>query len=98
MIMSIDILNAVRLAFSLYEGIIIIRVFMSWLPISPYSKLAIFVTDLTDPFLGSLERFMPGFLLMPLNFTPIVALFLLSIIERFILRGLVIMLYSVMVF
>lgn len=88
------LIDAVRLAFSLYEVLILIRVFMSWLPINPYSRFATFVRDLTDPFLGFIERFMPGVLLSPLNFSPIIALVLLSFGERLIIRLLVTLFYQ----
>lgn len=88
------IYDAVRLAFSMYEFVILVRVFMSWLPIDPYSKLARFISDLTDPYLGFIERFMPSMLLSPLNFTPVVGLFLLSLLSNFILKMLAMLLFS----
>lgn len=86
--------DAVRLAFGLYELLILVRVFMSWLPINPYSRFATFVRDLTDPFLGLIERYMPAALLSPLNFSPIIALMLLSFAERLIMRLLATILFS----
>ncbi len=89
------LLNAVKLAFGMYEFLIVARVLLSWFPVDPYNKIVQFITDLTDPFLAKLESFMPAFLLSPLNFTPIVALFLLSFAERLIVSVLVRLLFSV---
>lgn len=71
-------------AINVYELIIIARVLLSWINPNPYSAPVRFVTDLTDPFLGFLERFMPSFLLAPLNFTPIVAILLLGLLQQII--------------
>lgn len=80
------IYRAVGLAFSLYEFIILGRVLMTWINLSPYSKVGRFLCDMADPYLGFLERFMPRALLAPLNFTPVVALVLLGFIEKMVMR------------
>lgn len=79
-----SLVSVLLTAINVYELIIIIRVFMSWVNPNPYSAPVKFITDLTDPFLGSLERLMPQFLLAPLNFTPIVAIFVLGILKQLI--------------
>ncbi len=79
--------RAVRLAFRLYEVILFVRIFLSWTNLNPYnSKIVRFLSDLTDPLLAQIERFMPQALLMPLNFSPIVAILLLSVVESVVLR------------
>ncbi|MDO4281930.1 MAG: YggT family protein [Peptococcaceae bacterium] len=79
--------KAVRLAFSLYEFILLARILLTWTNISPYnSKIARFLSDLTDPLLGVIERYMPPVLLSPLNFSPVVAFLLLSVLESVVLR------------
>ena len=79
--------RAVRLAFNLYEIILIARIFLTWTNISPYNnKIARFLCDLTDPFLAKIEKYMPEMLLSPLNFSPIVAFLILSVIESIIVQ------------
>lgn len=79
--------RAVRLAFKLYEFILIARIFLSWTNISPYNnKIARFLCDLTDPLLAKIEKYMPAMLLSPLNFSPIVAFLLLSVVESIIVQ------------
>lgn len=81
------IYKAIRLAFRLYEFILLARILLTWTNISPYnSKIARFLCDLTDPFLGKIEQYMPRALLAPLNFSPIVAFLLLSVVESLVYR------------
>lgn len=81
------IYKAIRLAFRLYEFILLARILLTWTNISPYnSKIARFLCDLTDPFLGKIEQYMPRALLAPLNFSPIVAFLILSVVESLVYR------------
>lgn len=82
--MSYFLARIISVAFNVYEFMIIIRVFMSWVNPNPYSPIVTFIIDLTDPFLGLIEKIMPRALLAPLNFTPIVALLLLGFLQRII--------------
>lgn len=86
----LTIYKAIRLAFRLYEIILLARILLTWTNISPYnSKIARFLCDLTDPFLGKIEQYMPRALLAPLNFSPIVAFLLLSVVESLVYRLLI---------
>lgn len=79
--------RAVHLAFNLYIFILFVRILLTWTSITPYnSKVARFLSDLTDPFLGKIEQYMPRALLTPINFSPIVAFLILSVAENIILR------------
>lgn len=81
------IYKAIPLAFRLYEFILLARILLTWTNISPYnSKIARFLCDLTDPFLGKIEQYMPRALLAPLNFSPIVAFLILSVVESLLYR------------
>lgn len=82
--------RAIRLAFRLYEFILFVRIILSWTNLNPYnSKIVRFLSDLTDPLLAQIERFMPRALLVPFNFSPIVAILLLSVVESIVLRLLI---------
>ena len=70
--------DAVNLAFRLYQIMIVIRAFMTWLPIDQSSRIVTFIGDLTDPFFRLIERFMPAAFLAPLNFTPLIAYMLVA--------------------
>jgi YggT family protein len=63
---------------------LIVRVISSWLPISPYSGWVRWSYALTEPILAPLRRVVPN--LGGLDITPILAYFLLNIIESVLFR------------
>lgn len=80
--------NAVNVFFRLLYILIIIRVFMSWVPNLRYTTIGNFIATLTDPILGPVKRMMDKSPLgggMMLDFSPVIALFILDIIQMIIL-------------
>ena len=71
-------------AFSLLRIAIIVSVIASWLPISQYSRWVRWSYRLSEPILKPLRQFVPS--LGGLDITPIIAYFLLGVIESAILR------------
>lgn len=65
--------------FSLLRIAIIVSVIASWLPVSPFSRWIRWSYRLSEPVLKPLRQFMPS--LGGLDITPIVAYFLLGLIE-----------------
>ena len=70
----------------LYVLLIVLRVVMSWFPVSPNGALetvAGFLYMLTDPVLGPLRRLLPPVRMggMALDLSPIVAFFGLSVLR-----------------
>lgn len=78
--------RVISAAFRLFELLILIRVIMSWVSFNPYSKWARMITDVTDPFLDTIADYLPRQLTYPLDFTPIVAILLLGILQRIVFR------------
>jgi YggT family protein len=70
--------------FTILRLALIVRVISSWLPISPYSPWIRWSYALSEPILAPLRRIVPGF--GGLDITPILAYFLLSIIESVLFR------------
>jgi YggT family protein len=70
--------------FSLLKIALVVRVISSWLPISPLSAWVRWSYLLSEPILAPLRRVVP--LLGGLDITPIIAYFLLNIIENLLLR------------
>jgi YggT family protein len=70
--------------FTILRFALIVRVISSWLPISPYSPWIRWSYALSEPILAPLRRIVPG--LGGLDITPILAYFLLSIIESVLFR------------
>lgn len=70
--------------FSILKIALIVRVISSWLPISPYSRWVLWSYKLSEPILAPMRRVVPT--LGALDITPILAYFLLSLTESFLLR------------
>lgn len=63
--------------------LIIINALLSWFPGARQSKLGGFVEDLVDPIIRPIRRF--GLQFAGLDFSPILALFLLQFLDRVII-------------
>jgi YggT family protein len=70
--------------FSILKIALIVRVVSSWLPISPYSGWVRWSYALSEPILAPLRRVVP--MMGGLDITPILAYFLLNIIESVLFR------------
>ena len=70
--------------FTILKIALIVRVISSWLPISPYSRWVLWSYKLSEPILAPMRRIIPN--LGGLDITPILAYFLLSLTESFLLR------------
>jgi YggT family protein len=70
--------------FTVLKLALVVRVISSWLPISPYSPWIRWSYALSEPILAPLRRIVPTF--GGLDLTPILAYFLLNIIESVLFR------------
>ena len=70
--------------FWILKAALIVRVISSWLPISPYSGWVKWSYALSEPILAPLRRVVPN--LGGLDITPILAYFLLNIVESVLFR------------
>jgi YggT family protein len=70
--------------FTILKIALIVRVVSSWLPISPYSRWVLWSYRLSEPILAPMRRIVPNF--GGLDITPLLAYFLLSLTESFLLR------------
>ena len=70
--------------FTILKIALIVRVISSWLPISPYSRWVLWSYKLSEPILAPMRRVVPS--LGGLDITPILAYFLLSLTEGFLLN------------
>jgi YggT family protein len=75
----------VRTLLQVLNAALLVRVISSWFGISPYSKWVHWSYRLTEPILAPLRQVIPN--LGPIDITPIVAYFLLSLLGGFILRA-----------
>ncbi len=70
--------------FTILKLALVVRVISSWLPVSPYSAWVRWSYLLSEPVLAPLRRIIPAF--SGIDFTPILAYFLLNIVESLLFR------------
>ena len=70
--------------FTILKLALIVRVVSSWLPISPYSGWIRWSYALSEPILAPMRRIVPG--MGGIDFTPIIAYFVLNIVESILFR------------
>jgi len=73
-------------AFEAYYWLILISIFGSWFPQFQTSKIGGWVYKLVEPYLSLFRRFIPP--LGPIDFSPIIALFVYRYIGGFAMEGL----------
>lgn len=73
----------IKLLFTTYTFLLLIRVFGSWFPSFAGSKLMRFVAFYTDPYLNLFRRFIPP--LGMLDLSPMIAFFALQFFQYIIL-------------
>jgi len=78
----ISIYRLINLIFWLLDLAILLRVLFSWINPDPDNALVRLVYQVTEPILSPLRRVIPPF--AGLDITPIIALFLLELIQRFL--------------
>lgn len=76
----------VSLLFNILIFAILIDALISWFPIAPDSPIVRILDDVTEPILAPLRRVVPR--LGMFDITPIVAMFLLEILQSVIVSGL----------
>ncbi|MDK2820697.1 MAG: YggT family protein [Clostridia bacterium] len=74
----------VRVAFEVLNWLIIARIFLSWFPHNPYQPIIRFIYEITEPVLAPFRRLMPRSSI-PVDFSPVIAVLVLQLIERMIL-------------
>ncbi len=60
------------------------RVIVSWLPISPENPIVIMLYQVTEPILGPIRAVMPR--MGMLDFSPIVAILLIFVVQRVVIE------------
>jgi YggT family protein len=80
------ILVAGQYAFDAYYWLILISIFGSWFPQFQTSRIGSWIYKLVEPYLSLFRKFIPP--LGPIDFSPIVALFVYRYLSGFALEGL----------
>lgn len=79
------IYTVVRVAFEVLNVLILARVLLSWVTRDYSNPVVRFVFEITEPILAPIRKIMPR-TSMPIDYSPIIAVLLLQLIETFILR------------
>lgn len=74
-----SIINFIAAAFTIYQFMIIIYIFMSWVPNIRNSTVGEYLGKLVEPYLGIFRKFIPP--IGMIDISPIVALLLLRYIQ-----------------
>jgi len=75
----------IDLAFNLYIFIVVARALISWVSPDPYNPIVRFLHNATDPALYRLRRLLP-FSTGNIDFTPMILIFLLYLVQGFLVR------------
>lgn len=77
----------IRLLFMAINIAILARILLTWIPIDPFHPIVRILNQITEPILGPARRIIPP--IGGIDFSPIIVLFLLNIVERLLLNFLV---------
>ncbi|NOY12359.1 MAG: YggT family protein [Deltaproteobacteria bacterium] len=83
-VLIIAIARILDLAFNIYIFIVIARALISWVNPDPYNPIVRFLHNATDPVLYRLRNMLPFLRAGTFDFSPIVLLILLSVIQQFV--------------
>ncbi|HHU32930.1 MAG: YggT family protein [Zhaonellaceae bacterium] len=76
--------TVIRVAFEILDVLILARVLLSWITHDYSNPIVRFVYEITEPILAPIRRIMPRTAL-PIDFSPIIAILLLNLIEKLLL-------------
>ena len=74
----------VNLLFDLLTLAIFLRIMLSWIPVNPYGRFMQILYQVTEPVLAPFRRIIPP--LGMVDFSPIVALMVLGLVQRIVLN------------
>lgn len=77
-------MSIILILFRVYEAIIFARVLLSWVQVDPYHPVVIWIYRLTEPILAPIRSVLPG-ANMGFDFSPIVVILIMELIERSLL-------------
>jgi YggT family protein len=69
----------------IYELMIIVRIIMTWIQVSPYNPILRFLSQFCDPLLDATRNAFPFLAAGGIDFSPMVVIFLLHITSNFML-------------
>lgn len=78
-------INVINGFFNLYSGLIILRIFLTWIPSIDWNQQPIkSVREVADMYLNIFRKFVPP--MGGLDFSPIIALLVLQVLQAVVIR------------
>lgn len=90
--MLVFVVNFIHVAFRIYYFLLMANIILSWFPLSRGNAVTTFIYDMTEPYLRIFRRILPPSPRFPVDFSPILAIFALYILESLVFRLLAIIL------
>ena len=87
------IYNFVHVAFRIYYFLVIANIILSWFPMRRGNVIVTFIYEMTEPFLRIFRRILPPSPRFPVDFSPMLAIFALYIMEVLVFKLLSILLF-----
>ena len=78
------LVSFIQILFITLNIAILARILLTWIPIDPFHPIVRILNQITEPILGPARRIIPP--IGGIDFSPIIVLFLLSIVERLLLN------------
>ena len=78
------LVSFIQILFIALNIAILARILLTWIPIDPFHPIVRILNQVTEPILGPARRIIPP--IGGIDFSPIIVLFLLSIVERLLLN------------
>lgn len=92
-----DLLNllviVIHWAFRIYYLLILANILLSWIPHNRGNAVIRFIYEMTEPYLRIFRRFIPVSPRFPIDFSPIIAIFVLYFIESILLKLILMVFY-----
>ncbi len=85
-VLLVAIARILDLAFNIYIFIVIARALISWVSPDPYNPIVHFLHNATDPVLYRLRNLVPFLRAGTFDFSPIVLLLLLSVLQQLVVN------------
>lgn len=85
------IFSFVHFAFEIYYILIMANILLSWFPVVRGNAITVFIYEMTEPYLRIFRRMLPPSPRMPIDFSPIIAIFVLYMLESLVTRVLILL-------
>lgn len=80
------IYNFIHFAFEIYYLMVLANILLSWFPFVRGNAITVFIYEMTEPYLRIFRRILPPSPRMPIDFSPVIAIFVLYMLESLVMR------------